>query len=543
MKRFILFVMTALGCGGSTRFALSPPITRLADDQPLARMPEDDTGSDAIDTTVLRPLSHALTFYSVDEAHDVNALDEVPDSSWFTNRTVSPQEIARGPCPNAGPMTPFTITSTKVGGVTAGFVARDARGQKYVLKLDELARYGQPEISTSADAVVSRLYWAIGFNAPCNDTIYVAPDDLILGKDAKEVLPTGRHKPLTSARVAEIVKTATHKNGAVRLTASRFIDGKGIGTWRPEGVRPDDPNDVIAHEDRRELRGEFFLAGWTAHWDTRRANTYDAFVASAGGGYVRHYYLDFSDALGGTITRTKWREPRSGMESVSNLETIAVDAVGFGFVRRPWDDLKVDARYPDLGYLDVEHFEPLAFAAQTPVVRWAHARPQDLAWMARRIARLGVEHVRAAVHAADLTDPREEQRLVEILMGRRERILRTSFSRSSPLADPSLHEDALCLTDLARTTGVATGASTSYAAELRFGPRLRLASIAPRLDRTDTGVCATLPHFAPADALPDSAARYATLDVVRFEGRAHTRLRAHFYDLGVRYVLVGIERP
>ena len=538
----VLLAALGFGCSETTRFALRPPVVRVDDERPFARAPASETGSDAIDAMVLRPLSHALTFESVDEAHDVNSLDEVPDSSWFTNRTVTAEQVARGPCSDAGPVPPFTITSTKVGGVTSGFVARDARGQKYVLKLDELARYGQPEISTAADAVVSRLYWAIGFNAPCNDTVYVRPRELILGADAKEVLSTGRRKALTAARVAEILQVGTRAGGAIRFTASRFIDGEDVGTWRPEGVRPDDPNDVIPHEDRRELRGEFFLAGWTAHWDTRRANTFDAFVRAGRGGYVLHYFLDFSDALGGTITHTKWNEPRSGLESVSSVQTIAVDAVGFGFVRRPWDDVKIDPRFPDLGYLDVEHFDPLAFSAQTPVVRWAHAQPQDLAWMARKIARIDEGDVRAAVRAARLSHPREERRLVEILMGRRERILRTSFTRISPLADVTVNGDIVCATDLARTTRVAS-APTSYAAAFRRGRRLEFAPVAPRLERTGEGVCATLPHFAPAGAPPSSSARYAILDLVRFEGRARTRLRVHLYDLGARYALVGIERP
>jgi len=535
----VAFAM-ALGCGGGgARFALQPLVTRLDDDRPLAHAPKSETGSDSIDVMLLRPLSHALTFDTTSEARDVNALDEVPDSTWFTNRSVTPHDLERGTCPDAGPVLPFTIESTKVGGVTAGFVARDARGQKYVLKLDELARYAQPEISTAADAVVSRLYWAIGFNVPCNDTVFVRPDQLILGAKAKEVFATGRRQPLTPKRVEAIANQATRRNGALRMTASRYIEGEGIGTWRPEGVRPDDPNDVIPHDERRELRGEFFLAAWTAHWDTRRANTYDAFVS---GRYVLHHYLDFSEALGGTISRTKWTEPRSGLESVSSLETIAVDAVGFGFVRRPWDDVKIDPRFPDLGYLDVEHFAPLAFSAQTPVVRWAHAEPQDLAWMARRIARLGVDHVRTAVRSAKLADAREEERLVEILMGRRARILRTSFARVSPLADFTVRDATLCARDLARATGIATDAATSYAAELRSGASLRLAPIAPRLERTDEGVCVTLPHFAAASAAPGSPARYATVDIVRFEDRSHTRLRAHFYDLGARFALVGIER-
>src|SRR5581483_10152277 len=100
-------------------------------------------------------------------------------------------------------------------------------------------------------------------------------------------------------------------------------------------------------------------------------------------------------------------------------------------------------------YLDVEHFDPLGFAPQTPQFRWARAQPTDLAWMARKIARLGPDHVRTAVHAGRLSNPSEADKLVEILLGRRDRILRTSFTTISPLADVAIEEGRLCATDLA----------------------------------------------------------------------------------------------
>lgn len=549
---FLLAGLGAVGCAAPARFALRPPVLRDTDDRPLARAPAPDEESDyanALDVMLFRPLARAFLFELAGEAHNVSSIDEVPDSTWFTNRTVTVADLERGPCPDAGPVPPFTIKSSKTGGSTPGFAVKDARGQRYMFKLDGLVR--QPEISTAADAVVARLYWAVGFNAPCNDVTYVAPEDLRIDDKSYEGLKTGEKIPLRAARVAELLRRGTPgPGGKVRMGASRFIDGQPVGTWRTEGTRKDDPNDVIPHEDRRELRGERLLAAWINHWDSRGPNTFDAFVeAKGGGGHLLHYFLDFSDSLGGVPLRTDFAEPRMGFTTVSNVPAIATDALGFGFVRRPWDEVHVDPRYPNLGYLDVEHFDPMGFSPQTPLVRWKRADPSDLGWMARRIARLGEAHVRVAVRSGKLTNAAEEARLMEILMGRREKILRASFARTSPITDLAVQSgDTLCATDLGVLTGLSAPGSTHYTVEFRKGMATAISNPSPVVERAaEVGrICMRLPaHFAEATLPDDAEGRYATLDVIRLDSAAKTTLRAHFYDLGPArgYVLAGIERP
>jgi len=542
-----VLVAAASACSAApSRFALRPPVTREADDRPLARAPAKDDESEianALDVTLLRPLSRAWLAEAGGEARNVNALDEVPDSSWFTNRAVLPADLERGPCPAEGPALPLTVKSSKTGGTTPGFVVKDAKGARWIIKVDALVPR-QPELSTAADAIVSRLYWAAGFNAPCNEVVYVDDADMLVDSKSTESLPTGRKRPLSGERLRAVLARATRDgDGRARLGASRFIDGEGVGTWRTEGRRDDDPNDRIPHEARRELRGERLLAAWLGHWDSRGPNTYDAFVPSPGGapgsGYVKHYFLDFSDALGGTPARDVVPDPRLGHVTVSDVPTMAADLATLGAVRRPWDEVKLDRRYPDLGYYDVRHFEPLAFAPQTPLVRWARARPDDLGWMARRIARLGPAHVDVAVRAGRLSSPAEEAELRARVLGRRERVLRAAFRRASALADVELAQgDRLCATDLGVLGGVSESERITYTAASRPAAPVTL-------ERTAAGVCVHLLHGQHAAVADDAPERYLTLELARRDGEETTVLRAHLYDLGPArgFFLAGLERP
>lgn len=541
------------GCGAPPRFALRPPILKDGDDKPFPRALPEDSESDfanAADVILLRPIAHAFLFERGGEARNVNSLDEVPDSTWYQNRTVTPEQLERGTCPEEMPEPPFTIRSSKTGGATPGFAVKDARGNKYMIKRDATLDT-QHEIGTAADSIVSRLYWAIGFNAPCNNVIFIDDKDLVIDEKSTETSPIGKKRPLKPEKVKDLLLSGTRRaDGKLRVSASRFIDGEPVGTWRTEGTRDDDPNDVIPHEDRRELRGERFLAAWVNHWDSRGPNSFDTFKRTPDkkGGYVVHYFIDFSDSLGANPMRTKWTEPRMGFTTVSNAPTIAADALTFGLIRRPWDEVKMDPRFPNLGYYDIEHFEPLNYSPQTPLVRWARAQDTDLAWMARKLARMTLSHVQVAAKQGRWSNPAEEARLVEIMMGRRAKILRASFAKTSPLADLTMKGPSrFCATDLGITTGMSPAVAVSYTLELRQGESLDRADTVPAIQRTtETGqLCVELPHFAAAGLPDDSAARYATLDVKRADGAEKTTLRAHFYDLGPGrgHALAGVERP
>src|SRR5215510_8608947 len=77
------------------------------------------------------------------QASNVNALDEVPDSSWYTNRhhirRMSTDELQRGPNTGKGPdFSTAVITKAKTSGVTPGMMVKDFNGESYLIKFDNV---------------------------------------------------------------------------------------------------------------------------------------------------------------------------------------------------------------------------------------------------------------------------------------------------------------------------------------------------------------------------------------------------------------------
>src|SRR5262249_14432387 len=117
-------------------------------------------------------------------AKNVNTVDEVPDSSWFTNRIgrlpLTPEHVANGPNTGAGPAAgPWIVTSSKSDGVTPGFTIRDASGQRWFLKFDPPGYRG---MSTGTEVAVTKLMWALGYNVPENYVTYLRREQLVIGE-------------------------------------------------------------------------------------------------------------------------------------------------------------------------------------------------------------------------------------------------------------------------------------------------------------------------------------------------------------------------
>src|SRR5262249_3491825 len=135
------------------------------------------------------------------QAANVNAFDEVPDSSWYTNRHhlrgMTIAELQRGP--NTGNPPDFSkvvITKAKVQGVTPGLMVKDATGHAYLIKFDGV---NYPNLQSGAEVISTKILYAAGYNVPENYVAYIDPKHFEIGKDVQIQDPkTGQRRPLTN---------------------------------------------------------------------------------------------------------------------------------------------------------------------------------------------------------------------------------------------------------------------------------------------------------------------------------------------------------
>ena len=95
---------------------------------------------------------------------------------------------------------------------------------------------------------------------PENYLATVRRESLAIAAGALVEDETGRKREMRPADVdAVLAQAARNPDGAYRIVASKALPGKSLGPFRYYGTRPDDPNDILPHEHRRELRGTLGL--------------------------------------------------------------------------------------------------------------------------------------------------------------------------------------------------------------------------------------------------------------------------------------------
>jgi hypothetical protein len=315
---------------------------RFYNDDPITREPStgDASGAKERDIELMYDLAKNLFGMTRDpkliRAQNINTIDEVPDSEWFTNRIlarpVGVEEAVRGPDTSRGPAPGILIvTRAKRSGVTPGFTVKDSAGQIWFVQFDAP---GQSEAASGAAVIATKLFHALGYFQTENYIGYLDSSKLQIGEHAKVDTPSGRVRAMKFDDIRRILDRA-HKgpDGTYRMLASRAIPGRVIGGFKYAGTRKDDPNDIVPHEHRRELRALKVFGAWTNLVDMKALNTLDTVITENGRGVVRHYLQDVGSTFGtGALAPREWDE---GYEYIFEGDKAKKRLVSFGLYLQP----------------------------------------------------------------------------------------------------------------------------------------------------------------------------------------------------------------
>jgi hypothetical protein len=435
---------------------------RFFDDDPVRveRDTQDASDMKPVELTLLTDLGYNLVKrYEAPEpvrAH-VNTIDEVADSSWFINRIgslpIEPHDVAVGPATTEGPARgTWTVIASKSDGVTPGFTIQDTRGVRWFLKFDPRGYRG---MTTGTEVAVSKLMWALGYHVPENHIAHLRPGQLVIAREARFTPYGGAPRRMRMDDVDALLQQADREpDGSYRVVASKALPGTPIGRIRFFGTRSDDPNDIVPHQHRRELRGYRVFAAWLNHVDAKAINSLDTLVTEGGRTFVRHHLIDFGSALGSAGVRPAayW----GGEAYLVEPKQIATQMAGFGFVHPRWHTAAF-FESPSIGRFPADNaaFDPEGWKPRVPNQAFLHARADDKFWAARKLAAMSLEHIRAAIGAGRFDDAEAEAFLVRALAERRTAIARTYLTAINPIADPVLVAGTLTFVNAAVDADVA----------------------------------------------------------------------------------------
>jgi hypothetical protein len=516
---------------------------RFYPDDPIAREPETQDASKAADykRSLMFDLMYNLfvtgrTYEpSGLRAKNINTIDEVPDSSWFTNRIgarpLTTDAITLGPNTGAPPdPSKWVLIREKASGANPGFTAQDARGETWFLAFDSP---DYPEADSASVAIATRIFWALGYNQVESFITTFDPAKATIGPEATIRRPNGKRTPFTRDDLNAILERgARNADGAYRVIAGRLLPGRVIGPFLYSGTRPDDPNDLVPHEHRRELRALGVFGAWTNLTDLKPGNTIDTLVTENGKAIVKHYLQDVGSTFGMANDKHQWDTGYEyyyeGGPALKRLGTL-----GFGL--STWQTVDY-TEYPAVGKFEGREFDPRKWRPQTPTIAYMELRDDDAFWAARKIAAFTDDLIRAAVHTGQFSDPQAEKHLADVLIERREKIKSIYLTAVNPIVNPALDSKGLTVENAAVSGGVAQGAVSYRASWMTFDNTTGATKPLSETQSTTT----TIP--APA-GLPSTG--FVAVDIAADSATYPTwkqPVRAFFRHDGGSWKLVGLER-
>ena len=288
------------------------------------------------------------------------------DGPWFVNRharqRLSATELQEGPPQGEAPshQKKWRVLTVRKYGIRPGLLIRDASNKVYLLRFDPPGRL---EMSTGASMIGSRIFHALGYWVAEHHLVYFDRTQLVADSEGEDIDAVGGAEPLNEEDIdlflEKVPRDPTRGYRAVAISTPEEVQ-KLLGPYQFYGTRTDDPNDVVAHEHRRDLRGLHAISAWLANNGISAVQTMDALVEEKGVHFIRHAWVDFSMLLGSGFEDVK--HARDGFEPLFDLGDDTQKSCGYGdlYARLATGSLP----QPSLGgVVRVEGFRPVEMVA------------------------------------------------------------------------------------------------------------------------------------------------------------------------------------
>jgi hypothetical protein len=507
---------------------------RFLPDDPIVRVPEV-------------PLLYQTKLQEIDDLYDfavnsghhkvppptpslgTNTLGEVPDSSWYTNRDLhrmTRAELQRGARISGGPVPPFTVVAAKTEGVSPGFRMHDGRGRLFFVKADPPSN---PEMASASDVVGALFFYALGYNTPENYILVANPVQFELSPKASITEPSGKKHLMRKKDWLKVLDLIPRmRDGRIRVMTSLAISGKLMGPHSYQGVRSDDPNDLIPHQQRRDLRGLAVFAAWLNHTDAKAGNSMDAVEGSGSEARMTHYLLDFGALFGSDSTIAK--DPRHGREftfPTSRAQLKQVSTLGMDFP--DWQTVHYPGQLPSVGNFTAEAFDPLKWKENYPNPAFRAMLPADAYWAAKKVMAFTDDEIRAIVEQGEFSNPEAVDYITKTLIARRDAVGRAWFQHALPVEEIRIENNELHFENLAVRYRFAKAPAYRYE-WFSFDNQTGGKKVVPASSSTVPSELANGPKGAYFGC------------TIKSEGQGDLSTTAYFHEDNGMWRLVGIDR-
>jgi len=389
-------------------------------------------------------------------AQGVNTLGEVLDGPWYVNRhgrrRLAEAELMRGPGDQDPPSRtqPWKVLAANRFGARQGLLIADSRNVIYLLRFDPVNHL---ELSTGAAMVGSRILHALGYWVPEHYLMYVQRPELVASPDGQQINSAGKAQKLDEEDIDLLLrKAAKDPAKGYRAIALKAPTGaKLIGPYQFFGRRSDDPNDIVPHEHRRDLRGLYVISAWVGNNWLASFQTSDALVSEGGTRYIRHYFVDFLNFLGAGLRQEK--QAREGNDPFVDFKSAARNLAGMGLYSPAWQRAKFPG-IQSVGAFESRVFDPAKWRPNFPSAALANRTPADDYWAARQVLAFTDADIRAIVKSGQYSNTAAAEWIANCLIERRDKIARHFLEGVLPLDRWRIEDGQLKFDDLAALRGL-----------------------------------------------------------------------------------------